>query len=52
MGLTDFSCSYLNKLLENISKEQKSASLRGDFNVNLSNYNELELNYNVIMSHK
>ena len=40
MGLTDFNCSYLNKLLENISKEQKSVFLRGDFNVNLSNYNE------------
>ena len=40
MGLTDFNCSYLKKLLENISKEQKSVFLRGDFNVNLSNYNE------------
>ena len=37
MGLTDFNCSYLNKLLENISKEQKSVSLRGYFNVNLLN---------------
>ena len=32
--------NYLNKLLENISKEQKSAFLLGDFNVNLLNYNE------------
>ena len=24
--LTDFNCNYLNKLLENISKEQKSIS--------------------------
>ena len=23
MGLADFNCNYLNKLLENISKEQK-----------------------------
>ena len=40
MDLTDFNCSYLNKLLENISKEQKSIFLIGDFNVNLLNYNE------------
>ena len=30
----------LNKLLENIFKEQKSISLLGDFNVNLLNYYE------------
>ena len=29
-----------DKLLENISKEQKSIFLLGDFNVNLLNYNE------------
>ena len=40
MDLTDFNCNYLNKLLENISKEQKSILLLGDFNVNLLNYNE------------
>ena len=40
MDLADFNCNYLNKLLENISKEQKSISLLGDFNVNLLNYNE------------
>ena len=40
MALTDFNCNYLNKLLENISKEQKSTFLLGDFNVNLLNYNE------------
>ena len=39
--LTDFNCNYLNKLLENISKEQKSIFLLGDFKVNLLNYNEL-----------
>ena len=39
MDLTDFSCNYFNKLLENISKEQKSVFLLGDFNVNLLNYN-------------
>ena len=38
--LTDLNCNYLNKLLENISKEQKSFFLLGDFNVNLLNYNE------------
>ena len=40
MDLTDYNCNYLNKLLENISKEQKSIFLLGDFNVNLLNYNE------------
>ena len=40
MDLADFNCNYLNKLLENISKEQKSIFLYGDFNVNLLNYNE------------
>ena len=40
MDLTDFNCNYLNKLLENISKGQKSILLLGDFNVNLLNYNE------------
>ena len=40
MDLTDFNCNYLNKLLENISKKQKSAFLLGDVNVNLLNCNE------------
>ena len=40
IDLIDFNCNYLNKLLENISKEQKSISLLGYFNVNLLNYNE------------
>ena len=40
MDFTDFNCNYLNKLLENISKEQKSIFLLGDFNVKLLNYNE------------
>ena len=40
MDLTHFNCSYLNKLFENISKEQKSVFLIGDFNVSLLNYNE------------
>ena len=38
MDLADFNCNYLNKLLENISKEQKSIFLLGDFNVNILNY--------------
>ena len=40
MDLAEFNCNYLNKLLENIFKEQKSIFLPGDFNVNLLNYNE------------
>ena len=40
MDLADFNCNYLNKLLENVSKEQKSIFLLGSFNVNLLNYNE------------
>ena len=40
MDLGDFNCNYLNKILENISKEQKSIFLLGEFNVNLLNYNE------------
>ena len=40
MDLADFNSNYLNKLLENISKEQKSMFLLGDFNVDLLNYNE------------
>ena len=40
MDLTDFNCNYLKKLLQNISKEQKSLFLLGDFNVNLLNYNK------------
>ena len=39
MDLTDFDYKYLNKQLENVSKEQKSFFLIGDFNVNLLNYN-------------
>ena len=41
MGLTDFNCNYLNKLLENISEEKKSIFLLGDFSVNLLNYNDV-----------
>ena len=40
MDLADFNCNYLNKLLENISKEQKAIFLLGDYNVNRLNYNE------------
>ena len=38
MDLTDFSCNYVNKLLENISK--KIIFLLRDFTVNLLNYDE------------
>ena len=40
MDLADFNWNYLNKLSKNISKEQKSIFLLGDFNVKLLNYNE------------
>ena len=40
MDLTDFNCNYSLKLLDNISKEQKSIFGLGDFNVSLLNYNE------------
>ena len=40
MDLTEFNCNYLNKLLENISRDQRFIFLLGDFNVNLLNYNE------------
>ena len=40
MDLADFNCNYLNKILENISKEHKSIFFLGEFNVNLLNYNE------------
>ena len=40
IDLIDFNYNYLNKLLDNISKEQKSIFLLGDFNFNLLNYNE------------
>ena len=39
MELADFNSKYLNKLW-NISKEQKSMFLLGDFNVNPLNYNK------------
>ena len=35
MNLADFNYIYLNKLLWNISKQQKSIFLLGDFNVYL-----------------
>ena len=40
MDLTNFNSNYLNKLLENISREQKSIFLLRNFNVNLLNYSE------------
>ena len=40
MNLPEFNWNYLNQLLENVSKEQQSIFLLGDFNVNLLNYNE------------
>ena len=40
MDLTDFNCNYLNHLLENVSKEQKSIFLLADFNVNQNQNNQ------------
>ena len=40
VDLTDFNCIYLNKLLQNTSKEQKPTFLLGGFNVNFLNYNK------------
>ena len=40
MDLTELNCNYLKKLLQNISKEQKSVFLLRDFNVDLLNYND------------
>ena len=37
MDLTAFNCNYLNNFFEDISKEQKSFYVLGDFNVNLLN---------------
>ena len=39
MDLTDFNNNSLNKILDKVSKEQKSIFLLGDFNINLLNYN-------------
>ena len=40
MDVDDFNKNFLNKLLEKVSKEQKSVYFLGDFNVNLLNYND------------
>ena len=40
MDIDDFNKNFLNKLLEKVSKEQKSVYLLGDCNVNLLNYND------------
>ena len=34
-----FNTNYLHNLLDKVTREQKSVSLLGDFNVNLLNYN-------------
>ena len=40
MDFIDYYCNYLNKLLDKISKEQKSIFLLEDFDFNLLNYIE------------
>ena len=40
MDLNDLNTNYLNKFLDNVSKEQKSVFLLGDFDFNLLNYND------------
>ena len=42
MDLNDFNTNYPSNLLDNVSKEQKSVLLLGNFNVNLLNYNNLK----------
>ena len=39
MDLTDFNSNCFNNLLEEISKEQNSVFLLGDFNIKLLSYN-------------
>ena len=39
MDLDDFNKNFLNQILDKVSKEIKSLSLLGDFNVKLLNYN-------------
>ena len=38
MDLNDFNSNYLNKLLDKVSKENKTIFLLGDFNVDLLKY--------------
>ena len=42
MDLNDFNTNYPSNLLDNVSKEQKSVLLLGNFNVNLLNYNNFK----------
>ena len=40
MDVSEFILNYFNVLLENVTKENKSVFLLGDFNINLMNYND------------
>ena len=40
MDLNDFNNDYLNPLLAKLSKEKKTVFLLGDFNVDLSKYEQ------------
>ena len=40
MDVFDFENNYLNQFFELLCKEQKQFFLRGDFNINLLNYND------------
>ena len=39
MDIGDFNNNFINNLIDNVSKEQKSVLPIGDFNINLLNYN-------------
>lgn len=39
MDVGDFNYNFINYLIDNVSKEQKSVIPLGDFNINLLNYN-------------
>ena len=39
MDVGDFNNNFINNLIDNVSKEQKSVLPIGDFNINLLNYN-------------
>ena len=44
MDLNEFNDYYINNLLDNLSKENKTVFLLGDFNIDLLNYDQHSLN--------
>ena len=49
MDVLDFN-SFINQLLDKVSKEQKQIFLHGDFNINLLNYDEHQPNNDFLES--